>query len=94
MKQIIKTGLSLLVALTFAVSAWATEYSQGVVRSIDAEASKVTVAHGPLENLYMPAMTMIFRVSDEAMLTNMSEGDEIEFIVERRNGKLTIIELN
>ncbi len=94
MKQIIKTGLSLLIALTFAVSAWATEYSQGVVRSIDAAAGKVTVAHGPLKNLDMPAMTMIFRVSEEAMLTNMSEGEEIEFVVERRNGKLTIIELN
>ncbi|MBL4757819.1 MAG: copper-binding protein [Rhizobiales bacterium] len=94
MKQIIKTGLSVLVALTISVGAWAAEYSQGVVRSIDTEAGKVTVAHGPLKNLDMPAMTMIFRVSEEAMLTSMSEGDEIEFVVERRNGKLTIIELN
>lgn len=93
MKHFVKIGLSSLIALSFAFTAWATEYTQGVVRKIDADAGKVTVAHGELKNLEMPAMTMIFRVADEAMLARLNAGDEIEFIADRRNGKLTIIEL-
>jgi len=46
------------------------------------------------ETKFSPDVKLIYDVSDETMLTSMSEGDEIEFIVERRNGKLTIIELN
>ena len=32
----------------------------GVVKKIDKAGGKVTVAHGPLTNLNMPAMTMVF----------------------------------
>ncbi|MBU2484188.1 MAG: copper-binding protein, partial [Alphaproteobacteria bacterium] len=43
--------------------------------------------------LDMPAMTMVFRLADEAMLERMKEGDEIEFIADRVNGKLMVTEL-
>ena len=68
------------------------KYSTGTVKKIDAAAGKVTVAHGQLVNLDMPAMTMVFRADDE-MIAKMSEGQDIEFVEERVQGKLTITKL-
>lgn len=93
MEHILKTGIAILTGLMLTATTWAQDYTTGTVRKIDENAGKVTVAHGPIDNLDMPAMTMVFRVADEAMLQQMNAGDDIEFVVERRNGKLTIIEL-
>ena len=41
----------------------------------------------------MPAMTMVFRVKDEALLSKLKEGDQIEFVAERVDGKLTVTEV-
>lgn len=68
------------------------EYTTGTIKKIDAKAGKVTIIHGPLTKLDMPAMTMVFR-ADEAMIANMSEGQDIEFVADRVKGKLTVIEM-
>ena len=65
------------------------EYATGKVKKIDAKAGKVTIIHGPLVTLDMPAMTMVFR-ADEDMIASMSEGQDIEFVADRVNGKLTV----
>ena len=41
----------------------------------------------------MPAMTMVFRVADAAMLETLSEGEEIAFVAARVKGKLTVTKL-
>ena len=66
--------------------------SEGVVRKVDASAGKVTIKHGPLENLDMPGMTMVFRVKDPAWLSKMKPGDQIRFRAERVNGMLTVVQ--
>ena len=63
------------------------------VKKVDLRAGKVTVIHEELKNLDMPAMTMVFRTADDAMLETLKEGAEIEFVADRVAGKLTIIEL-
>jgi len=68
------------------------EMSEGEVRKIDAAGKKITLKHGPLKNLDMPAMTMVFRVRDPAWLNQMKPGDRIRFVVERVNGALTLTE--
>lgn len=68
------------------------EYATGTIKKIDAEAGKVTIIHGPLVALDMPAMTMVFR-ADEEMIAKMSEGQDIEFVADRINGKLTVTNL-
>lgn len=65
--------------------------STGEVRKVDKSSGKVTIKHGPLENLGMPAMTMVFHVKDPAMLDQMKAGDRINFIAEKLNGALTVI---
>ncbi|SLN11290.1 plastocyanin [Roseovarius litorisediminis] len=68
-------------------------YTKGVVKKIKASSGKVTIIHEELVDLDMPAMTMVFRVADNAMLDALSEGQEIEFIAKRVKGKLTVTDL-
>ena len=68
------------------------EYTKGKVTKVDAKGGKVTIDHGPLLNLDMPAMKMVFR-ADEATISKLSEGQEIEFIAEPVKGKLTVTQL-
>jgi len=65
--------------------------TEGVVKKIDKDLGKVTIRHGPIENLGMPGMTMIFRVKDPAMLDRLKEGDEIRFVAEKVNGAFTVM---
>jgi Cu/Ag efflux protein CusF len=71
----------------------AVDYTTGTVKKIDAKAGKVTIIHGPLINLEMPAMTMVFRVSDPAILDKLVEGKDILFLAGRVDGKLTVTKL-
>ena len=66
--------------------------STGEVKKVDKSSGKVTIKHGPLDNLGMPAMTMVFRVKDPAMLDQMKEGDKINFVAEKVNGAITVIQ--
>lgn len=59
-----------------------TESSEAVVKKIDPAAGKVSLAHGPLKNLGMPAMTMVFKVKDPALLGRLKVGDRIRFVAE------------
>lgn len=67
--------------------------SDGEVRKVDKGAGKVTIKHGPLPNLDMPAMTMVFRIKDPAVLEQLKEGDKIKFGADRVNGTLTVTEV-
>ncbi|MGS0742380.1 copper-binding protein [Glaciimonas sp. GG7] len=64
--------------------------STGEVKKVDKAAGKITIKHGPLDNLGMPAMTMVFRVKDVAMLDEVKPGDKIDFVAEKVNGALTV----
>lgn len=67
--------------------------SEGLVVKTDPARGKLTLQHGPLENLNMPGMTMLFRVADPAFLKQIKPGDKVRFRVERVKGKLTVTQL-
>jgi len=67
--------------------------SEGEIRKIDAAARKITLKHGPLKNLDMPAMTMAFRVSDPAMLGQLKVGDKVRFVAANPGGQLTVTDI-
>ncbi len=71
----------------------AAAMSAGEVKKIDKDAGKITIKHGPLLNLDMPPMTMVFRVKDPAMLDQVKPGDRINFVVEKANGALTVTQM-
>ncbi|WP_322025705.1 copper-binding protein [Burkholderia sp. BCC1977] len=71
----------------------ASAMSHGEIRKVDPAAGKLTIKHGPLENLGMEAMTMVFKVKDPAMLSQVKTGDKIDFVAEDVGGALTVVEL-
>jgi len=67
--------------------------AQGEVRRVDKDAKKITIKHGPLQKLDMPAMTMVFQVSDAAMLEQVKVGDKIRFDAEKVGGAFTVTKI-
>ena len=67
--------------------------TQGEVRKVDKEARKITIKHEPLQNLDMPAMTMVFRVGEPAMLEQVKAGDKIRFQAEKIGGAFTVTKI-
>ena len=64
--------------------------AEGEVRRIDKEQKKLTIRHGPIANLDMPAMTMVFQVQDAAVLDQVKVGDKIRFNAEKVGGSYTV----
>lgn len=83
---------TIALAATFSMAMAAT-FTNGTVKKVDVKAGKVTIIHEELIDLEMPAMTMVFRVADKAMLDDLEPGQSIEFVADRVKGKLTVIEL-
>jgi Cu/Ag efflux protein CusF len=64
--------------------------TDGVVQSLDKPRGVVTLKHGDIVNLGMPAMTMGFNVADKKMLDNFKPGDKVRFHVEQLGGTPTV----
>ncbi len=79
-----------LVLLASALPLLAQQGVDGEVRKVDKAANKVTLKHGPIPNLDMPAMTMVFQVKDPAMLEKMKAGDKVKFEAQKLGGAFTI----
>ncbi|MDD2161251.1 copper-binding protein [Pseudomonas sp. MIL19] len=67
--------------------------SQGEVRKIDTANQKVTLRHGPLANLGMPPMTMVFKVQDAAQLEGLKVGDKVSFVAQQQGSQFVASEL-
>ena len=79
-----------VLALPITVFAQAVQLTEGEVRKVDKETGKITLKHGPIENLEMPAMTMVFQVKDEAVLDTVKPGDKVRFRAEKVKGNFTV----
>ena len=93
MKSLITLTAAAALSVFAAYGALAEEFTKGTVKKLDVAAKKVTLIHEELKALGMPAMTMVFRVEDEAILQKLKEGDKIQFVAERANGKLTVTQV-
>lgn len=89
-----KSLLAALIASTLALPALADgAMVKGEVIKIDKSAGKITLKHGPIKNLDMDSMTMVFRVADPSMLDKVKSGDRIEFEADRINGAITVTKI-
>jgi len=92
---------TLLAAMLFALPAWAgthnkdkaSAFTDGEIRKVDKEAKKITIKHGPIQNLDMPAMTMVFQVRDPAMLDRVKAGDKVKFEAQKVGGAFTVTQI-
>lgn len=76
-----------------AAKAAKAEMAEGEVRKIDKEAKKITLKHGPIKNLDMPSMTMVFVAADPALLDKVKVGDKVRFTATNPGGKLTVTDI-
>ena len=66
----------------------------GQVTKIDPSAGKITLRHGPIKKFDMEeGMTMVFRVSDPALLKGVKAGDKVKFDAEKINGQFTVTDI-
>lgn len=97
-KQVL-LGAALAASALFTVSGWAqtskpaTEMTEAEVRKVDKDNKKITLKHGAIKNLDMPAMTMVFGVNDAAMLDKLQAGDKVQFKATSDGGKFTVTEI-
>lgn len=64
--------------------------TEGEVRKVDKDAGKITLKHGPIKNLDMPPMTMVFQVKDRALLDKVKAGDKVQFTAEQSAGAYVV----
>ena len=67
--------------------------TEGEIRKVDKEAKKLTIKHGEIKNLGMPAMTMVFQVKDPGMIEQVKQGDKVRFHVEQVNGAMVVTQI-
>ena len=67
--------------------------ADGEIRKVDKDAKKITIKHGPLQSLDMPAMTMVFQVKDPAMLNQVKAGDKVKFQAEKVGSAFTVTKI-
>jgi Cu(I)/Ag(I) efflux system periplasmic protein CusF len=89
MKQLLIISAALILSSTIANA----QSINGTVKKIDDAQGKLTIDHGPIKNLDMDSMTMVFRAGDPAMLKGLKTGDKIKFDADRVNGQITVTKL-
>jgi len=67
--------------------------ADGEVRKVDKDAKKLTIKHGPIKSLDMPAMTMVYQVKNPKMLDQVKAGDKVKFTAEKIGGQYTVTTL-
>ena len=65
----------------------------GLIQQIDRDKGVITIKHGPLQGLNMPAMTMLFLVKDKAMLSNLQPLQKVDFELTYDGGNYMITKI-
>ena len=88
-----RTLLFLAAAIALATPVFAQELTEGEIRRVDKEAKKLTIKHGPIPNLNMESMTMVFHVKDPKMLDQVKAGDKVKFAADKVGGNYTVTKI-
>ena len=88
-----RTLITALVGMGISLSALA-QAVDGEIKKIDADAGKITLKHGEIKNLDMPAMQMSYRVADPAWLKRFQVGDKVTFTADKVGGQFTITSMD
>lgn len=76
-------------SLIFMVNAQAQPI-EGEIKKINPETSKITLKHGEIQSLALPAMQMAYRVSNPLWLQNFHVGDKVQFSVDKVENQFTV----
>ena len=87
--HIARTLGGLVLGMGLALSSWAQTVDGEVIR-IDQDAGKITLKHGEIKNLDLPAMQMSYRVSDPNWLKTLQVHDKVRFAADKIGGQFTV----
>lgn len=88
-------ALAASIALTaYTVPAVAQEATaSGEVRRIDAQAGKITIKHGAIADLQLPAMSLVYTIAPD-LLVGVQPGDKVKFTAKRENDQYIITKIS
>ncbi len=92
MQTLFAGTIALLLIGSGPVQAQTIGSAEGEIRRIDKEAGKITIRHGPIAELDMPAMSMVFRPVDPALLDQLKTGDKVRFTTRHENGTYFLLD--
>lgn len=85
---------AMAITSVYAVQAVAQEANaSGEVRRIDMQAGKITLKHGAISDLDLPAMTLVYKC-DPALMAGIKPGDKVNFKARRENGQYVVTEIS
>jgi Cu(I)/Ag(I) efflux system protein CusF len=90
MKKFITAAALVLAAASGLAQTTAPDMAEAEIRKVDRDARKITLKHGPIKNLDMPPMTMVFQVRDAKMLDNLKAGDKVRFSADQQQGAYVV----
>ena len=94
---LVALGLGLGVIMTVYAPAVAQSQApqpvEGEVTRINKDTQKMSIRHGPLPHLDMPAMNMVYAVKDPALLDRVMVGSKITFVADKVDGTFTVLSI-
>ncbi|MBI2747429.1 MAG: copper-binding protein [Burkholderiales bacterium] len=72
-------GMGMDMAKKPAAGAQTTHEANGTIKKIDAQKGWVTIAHGPVNSLSWPPMTMSFKIKDKSLLAKLALDKKVDF---------------
>lgn len=87
----ILTALSMLGVVTVSI-AQNEASARGEVRRLDLAKGTVTIKHGAITDLNLPAMTLVYE-AEPGLLQGIEPGDQVRFKVRHVDNKYQVIEL-
>jgi Cu/Ag efflux protein CusF len=67
--------------------------TDAIVTGTDPANGMITLEHGELKNIGMPAMTMAYKVQDTAVIQRLQRGEKVKVRIENVSGTPTVIRL-
>lgn len=87
-------GAALMTILLATVAVAQNATIDGEVKKIDQSSGSVTLKHGPAPSLGIKeGMTMVYEVSDPAMLKQIKVGDTVKFEAESGDAGFTVTKI-
>ena len=90
MKKLLLSAMLAFASIAAVAQTPVKDMTEAEVRKVDKDAKKLTLKHGPIKNLDMPGMTMVFQVKDVALLDTLAVGDKIMVSVEQQQGAYVV----
>ncbi|MCQ9617490.1 copper-binding protein [Paenalcaligenes niemegkensis] len=85
-------GLALSTTAYVSVAQVQEATATGEVRRIDVSAQKITLKHGSIDALQLPAMTLVYKI-DPALLGDIKPGDKVRFTAKRENEQYVVTKI-